>query len=190
MSLPKLLQTTKQKITLPMIDSAMGGAPPNAATLPFSQQTQQQDQWCWAAVTVSVSLFYNAGSGWSQCSLVNAEFGRSDCCMNGGLSFCNQPHVLDKPLSRTGNLNVMRQTAAPFPDVASEIDNKHPLGCRIGWTAGGGHFVVVHGYSDGANGSWVNVADPFYGPSTYVYSVFCTSYRNSGQCTHSYFTQL
>ncbi len=189
MSLPKLLQTTKQKIALPMMDAAMGGAPQNAATLPFSLQTQQQNQWCWAAVTVSVSLFYNAGSGWSQCSLVNAEFGRSDCCINGGFSFCNQPHVLDKPLSRTGNLNAMTPSVTSFAGVMSEIGNKHPLGCRIGWTAGGGHFVVVHGFSDGANGSWVTVEDPFFGPSTYVYNVFCTSYRNSGRWTHSYVTK-
>lgn len=188
MSLPKLLQTTKQKIKLPAT-AAMGGAPPSAATLPFSQQTQQQDQWCWAAVTVSVSLFYNATSGWSQCSLVNAEFSRGDCCWNGSSSTCNKPWTLDNPLSRTGNLNAMHLSSAPFPDVVSEIGSKHPLGCRIGWTNGGGHFVVVHGYSDGANGSWVTVEDPFFGPSTYVYSVFCMSYRNSGKWTHSYFTQ-
>lgn len=189
MSLPKLLQTTKLEIKLPMIDSAMGGAPQSAATLPYSQQTQQQDQWCWAAVTVSVSLFYNASSGWSQCSLVNAELSRSDCCMNGGLSVCNQPRVLDAPLSRTGNLNQMTVSSTLFPDVVSEIGSKHPLSCRIGWPDGAGHFVVVHGYSNGANGSWVTVEDPFFGPSTYVYSVFCTSYRNSGTWTHSYFTQ-
>ena len=189
MSLPILLQTTKQKITLPMMEAAMGGGPQSAATLPFSQQTQQQDLWCWAAVTVSVSLFYNAGSGWSQCSLVNAEVGRSDCCFNGGLSVCNKTSTLDAPLSRTGNLNVMHNSLVPFPDVVSEIGSNHPLGCRIGWPDGNGHFVVVHGYSDGANGSWVSVADPFYGSSTYVYDAFCTSYRNSGKWTHSYFTQ-
>jgi hypothetical protein len=187
--LPKLLQTTKQKITLRMMETAMGGGPQSAATLPFSEQTQQQDLWCWAAVTVSVSLFYNAGSGWSQCSLVNAELGRSDCCFNGGLSVCNKTSTLNAPLSRTGNLNVMHNSLVPFPDVVSEIGGNHPLGCRIGWPDGNGHFVVVHGYSDGANGSWVSVADPFYGTSTYVYDVFCTSYRNSGKWTHSYFTQ-
>jgi papain like cysteine protease AvrRpt2 len=188
MSLPKLLQETKQKIKFPAI-AAMGGAPQSSATLPFSQQRQQQDQWCWAAVTVSVSLFYDAGTGWTQCSLVNAELSRVDCCSNGSSSACNKPSTLDAPLSRTGNLRGMNQTLAPFPDVVSEIGSKHPLGCRIGWALGGGHFVVVRGYSIGANGSWVNVADPFYGPSTYVYSVFCTSYRNSGKWTHSYFTQ-
>ena len=36
-------------------------------------EQQQQTQWCWAAVSNSVSHFYDAGSAWSQCTIVNAE---------------------------------------------------------------------------------------------------------------------
>jgi hypothetical protein len=190
MSLPDLLKTTKQKLDPMGALSAVGGAAPaSSATLSFSEQTQEQDQWCWAAVTVSVSHFYDPASGWIQCSLVNAEFGRGDCCWNGNASPCNQPWSLDSPLSRTANLNRMEGNATLFQDLIIEIDRGRLLGCRIGWTSGGGHFVVIQGYSDGANGSWVSVADPFYGPSTYTYDSFCTSYRNSGQWTHSYYTQ-
>src|SRR5258706_6241077 len=119
MSLPKLLQTTRQKITLPAAAAAMGGGPETSATLSFSQQTQQQNLWCWAAVTVSVSLFYNAGSGWSQCSLVNAELGRSDCCFNGGLFVCYRTSTLDAPLSRAGNLYVVGRSFVAVPACLS-----------------------------------------------------------------------
>lgn|SRR2546425_3447556 len=190
MSLPEFLKKTKQKLDPMGLLSAVGGAPQALSrTLLFSEETQQQDQWCWAAVTVSISHFYDAASDWTQCTLVNAELSRSDCCWNGSTLSCNRPWTLERPLSRTNNLNWMDGSAAAFPDVVTEIDNHRPLGCRVGWSAGGGHFVVVHGYSDGANGSWVSVADPFYGPSTYTYDVFCTSYRNSGQWTHSCYTQ-
>ena len=189
MSLPKLLRTTKRKLNPTAMLAAAGGGPPISATLPFSQQAQEQDQWCWAAVTVSVSHYYDHGSAWTQCSLVDAELSRGDCCWNGSISVCNRPWVLDSPLNRTGNLDRMENMVSPFPDVVIEINSNRPLSCRIGWFSGGGHFVVIHGYSDGANGSWVTVGDPFYGPSTYVYDVFCANYRSSGVWTHSYYTQ-
>ncbi len=189
MSLPRLLKRTRRKLNPTAMLEEMGGGPAISATLPFHQQTQEQELWCWAAVTVSVSHFYDSSSVWTQCSLVNAEFGREDCCWNGGASDCDRTWVLDSPLSRTSNLDRAENMVASFQDTVIEIDSNRPLGCRIGWFSQGGHFVVLHGYSDGANGSWVTVADPFYGPSTYVYDVFCTSYRSSGLWTHSYYTQ-
>lgn len=190
MSLPELLKKTTQKLDPTGLLSAVGGAPQTSSgDLTFSEETQEQDQWCWAAVTVSISHFYDAASVWTQCTLVNAELNRGDCCWNGSVSPCNRPWTLNDPLSRTNNLNWMDGAAVAFPDIIIEINNRRPLCCRIAWASGGGHFVVMQGYSDGANGPWVSVADPFYGPSTYDYDAFCTSYRNSGQWTHSYYTQ-
>ena len=34
--------------------------------LAFTMQTQLQTQWCWAANSVSVSLFYDSASGWTR----------------------------------------------------------------------------------------------------------------------------
>ncbi len=189
MSLPKLLERTKQKLKPIRAFSVATRSPTVAATFPFNQQTQVQDQWCWSAVTVSVSRHYDASSSWTQCSLVNAELNQSNCCSDGANSNCNKPWVLDSPLSRTNNLDRMEGSAASFSDVTAEVDQGRPLAVRIGWFLGGGHFVVLHGYSDGDQGSWVTVADPFYGPSTYVYDVFRSTYRNTGSWTHSYFTQ-
>ena len=44
--------------------------------IPFVMQHQQQTQWCWAAVSVSVSHYYSPWSGWTQCAMVNAELVR------------------------------------------------------------------------------------------------------------------
>src|SRR5438552_18028330 len=35
----------------------------------FTMQTQEQTQWCWAAVSVSVNLYYHATSGQTQCAV-------------------------------------------------------------------------------------------------------------------------
>jgi len=184
MALPEFLMKTSEALGAAPIGGGLAGS----ETLEFTEQHQEQDQWCWAAVSVSVSHFYDAASTWTQCDLVNAELNRSDCCWNGSTSQCDRPWNLNSPLSRTQNLNTMDNSAALFADLISEIDNRRPIGCRIGWFAGGGHFVVIHGYST-SGGQWVTVGDPFYGPSTYSYDGFCSAYRNSGEWTHTYNTQ-
>jgi hypothetical protein len=189
MSLPELFEKTRQNLDLTEEALAVA-APGSGTTLTFSMEDQEQEQWCWAAVAVSVSLFYDSSSGWIQCDLVNAEFNRSDCCSNGGPTVCNKPWGLDRALTRTNNLNRMAAGAATFQDVNTEIENGSPLGCRIGWPGGAGHFVVLHGYSASIGGSVISVevADPIYGPSTYAFDNFRTSYRNTGTWTHSYYT--
>ena len=41
--------------------------------LDFSMHHQQQTNWCWAAVSTSVALFFNPSSGWTQCAVANGE---------------------------------------------------------------------------------------------------------------------
>src|SRR5262245_35787098 len=65
---------------------------------------QQQTNWCWAAVSNSVSRYYDPSSTWSQCTIANAELGHSSCCTNGGSAACNQPWFLDRALTRVGCL--------------------------------------------------------------------------------------
>jgi hypothetical protein len=75
----------------------------------------------------------------------------------------------------------------------TQIENGNPLGCRIGWNGGGGHFVILHGYTNKTGASstenWVDVADPWYGPSSVLYDDFRTKYQKTGQWTHSYTTR-
>jgi hypothetical protein len=54
--------------------------------LDFTMQHQQQTNWCWAAVSTSVALFYDPVSTWTQCAVASAKESfslRSD----GGASF-------------------------------------------------------------------------------------------------------
>jgi len=193
MQLPELIESTRKQIDPSGTLSAIGGAPPSGTSLTFLMQQQEQTEWCWAATAVSVSIFYDTHSSWTQCKVVNAELSLSACCNNGSSTQCNQPWYLDRALQRTSNLNSMSSGAATYKTLNTEVENSHPLGCRIGWNLGGGHFVALHGYSNKISGptteNWVDVADPFYGSSSMLYDNFRTKYQNAGTWTHSYSTK-
>lgn len=157
----------------------------------FTMQHQEQTQWCWSATATSVAHYYNGASTWTQCSLVNAELGRSDCCSAPSSDDCNQPWTLNTVLTRVGHLASFAGGSTSFANVRTEIDNGRPLGVRIGWSGGGGHFNVLACYT------WhrlralqsVQVEDPWYGPSVWDYDTFRTAYQGSGSWTHSYKTK-
>jgi hypothetical protein len=164
-------------------------AAPSWKRLNFAMQHQQQDQWCWAATSVSVAAFYEPNTRWTQCAIVNAEKGLSTCCEDGTSAACNQPNVLDGPLSRVALLDHMQAGSVAYGVLGGEIDAGHPVAWRIGWSGGGGHFAVIEGYqSSGAE--WIAVDDPWYGPSDLAVSTLSNgTYQGSGSWTHTYFTR-
>jgi hypothetical protein len=157
----------------------------------FTMQHQEQTQWCWSATATSVAHYYNSASPWTQCSLVNAELGRSDCCTDPSSANCNQPWTLSTVLTRVGHLASFTSASTSFADLRAELDNGRPLCVRIGWSGGGGHFNVVGCYT------WnilfglesVQIEDPWYGTSVWDYDTFRTAYQGTGSWTHSYKTQ-
>jgi hypothetical protein len=159
---------------------------------------QQQTQWCWAAVSNSVSHFYDAGSTWTQCSIVNAELGQSTCCTNGSSSACNKSWYLDKALTRVGCLLTWASGTLSFATVKSLINGGRPPCARQGWSGGGGHFMAVACYFEGILGllarsgstaKRLRISDPWYGDSVVDYDVFVSGYQGTGSWTHSYRTQ-
>lgn len=154
------------------------------ARLNFIMQSQQQTNWCWAATSVSVSRFFNPNSTWTQCTVVNSELGRSDCCAQGSSSNCNKPWFLDSALSRTNNLQSTSSGSANMTEIAGEINSNRPICVRIGWAGGGGHFLAIDGYNTAI--SMISVDDPWFGASDVVLSVFQTAYQGSGSWTTTY----
>jgi hypothetical protein len=159
---------------------------------------QQQTQWCWAAVSNSVSHFYDAGSTWTQCAIVNAELGQTACCTNGSSSACNQPWYLDRALTRVGCLLSWASGTLTFATVKSLINSTRPPCARQGWSGGGGHFMAIVCYFEGLLGllggagstaKRLRISDPWYGDSVVDYDVFVSGYQGTGSWTHSYRTQ-
>jgi len=154
--------------------------------LGFTMQHQQQTQWCWAAVSVSVNLYYHPASGQIQCAVANSALGQTTCCNDGSTAQCNQPWFLDQALQIVGNLNVVTSGKAVLSKVKTEINQCHPLCLRIGWNGGGGHFVAIYGYSR----KLINVGDPWYGNSVVPYAAFPNTYQGGGSWTDSYTTTM
>lgn len=168
----------------------MGGAPVAARSLTgFSMQTQSETEWCWAAVSTSVAVFFGSTS-WTQCKVAAAELNPLDCCGADASTGCNIPWYLDAPLSCVAHFHRMDASNAPFPNVQTEINGDRPLCCRIAWAGGGAHFVALGGWSTAADGSeYVDIYDPYYGFTQETYTDFDSSYRAAGDAwTHSYFT--
>lgn len=158
--------------------------------LAFTMQHQLQTEWCWAAVSTSVSHYFDSSSTWTQCGVVNAELRQTTCCANGGSNACNQPWYLQNALTRTGNL-ASTSGAAAFSSIDSEIDSGRPVCARIGWSGGGGHFVAIVGYDEAllATMNYVAIADPWYGSSDVAWETFRTSYQGSGTWTDTFYTK-
>ena len=151
-------------------------------------QAQQQLNWCWAAVAVSVAQFYVAASPWSQqCDVASQELGKT-CCPAGSNTACDIPWYLDLALQRVKHLNTWAGGSVPMGTIQGEISGSHPTGARIAWSTGGGHFVVVSGYSSSPAGDFVTIEDPIWAQSTLALSVFQSSYQGSGRWSHTYFT--
>jgi len=180
MELPSII--TESRIKLPNVRLRLSN------NLNLNMQHQLQTNWCWAAVATSVSLFYNPGSGWVQCTLVNSELEQFACCRNGSSSTCNKPWYLNRALMRTGSLESFKSGTINYTTLKQKIDNRLVIGVRIGWSGGGGHVVILDGYNTNG-GDFLSVRDPWYGSSTYTYSSFRSRYQGGGSWTHTYYTK-
>jgi hypothetical protein len=161
--------------------------------MPFPMQEQTEDQWCWAAVAVSVNNYFFPGSKLTQCQMASAVF-KKNCCAKKHL--CDWPAKLQRALEELRNQTATgsRQLTFPAPckmlsfdEIETEIKNCLPVCVRIGWADGGGHFVVIYGCERSASGEEsVDVADPLFGDSNLDYREFSYAYLGSGQWTNTF----
>jgi len=192
MPLPNFLKPhAKVSVTKSAVATRLVGAGPPSRKLGLSVTPQQQANWCWAAVSASVAGFYSAAPAWTQCTVANAALPRTDCC-GGGASDpqkCNKPWYLDIALNVTGTLDRVEARTFTFAEVQTEIARAAPLGTRVGWSGGGGHFQTIVGWLVAGDGTqYVDVSDPIYLDMTIAYSQFVSAYQSSGTWTHSYVT--
>jgi hypothetical protein len=102
---------------------------------------------------------------------------------------------LNSALRLAGCFAALEEGDVPFERAKAEIEDEQPLGVRVQWTRGkargGGHFVVITGWSLGADGAgFLLVQDP-WGPATELLRTDELAGRygtDLGEWTHSYFT--
>lgn len=162
----------------------LGGAPP--VLLFFNMQPQVQNQWCWAATSASVSIFYNLSSTWTQCLVASGALGVSTCCKIP--SPCNKPWYLDRALTVTNNF-INQYGILTFQQVESELLSGRIVGARVGWFGGGGHFMIIYGCKSINGVNYYNIDDPIYGKSIITETAFQSVYQGAGSWTHSFTTK-
>jgi Papain-like cysteine protease AvrRpt2 len=162
----------------------------------FSIQTQQQKEWCWAAVAVSIDKYFNPASTWTQCQVASNVTG-SRCCgpaPAAGVDPCDQAEKLQDALTVVSRLRSTYGRALQFPAVKREIDSGRPVAARIQWTTGDpgegqGHFVVVDGYRILPGAVHLHVSDPL-NPSCWVdFDEFTNNYQGDGEWNASFLVE-
>jgi hypothetical protein len=149
--------------------------------LPVVVERQKRTEWCWAAVSVSVNRFFRPAATHTQCELA-ASVLRRECCDPKEGRECNHPHTLHTVLA---SLHLLAggpvRKPSTFEDIRKAIDAGHPICVLIRWLndagefSGRAHFVVIHGYRVTPGGmQFVEIADPFYGPSSMAYGEFAS----------------
>lgn len=195
---PDMLQVGNNFVSVSLAATATTGILIGSASLMgVDLQMQQQDNWCWAAVGTSATLFFTPNSSLTQCSLANQVLNQAPgfCCnvSNAAGPQCNQCADLSQALTTTGTLASFAEATLPLQSIRAQINNAVPIAARIGWDTGGGHFVMVTGVGpddpQGDNFTLVEVEDPsqsYYGSHFVTYATLVKGYRGLGTWTHYY----
>jgi hypothetical protein len=159
--------------------------------LGLQEQPQQQSEWCWAATTVSITLYYDPTSTWTQCSLANHVFGQTTCCQNGGSAMCNRGSDCGADLSTTNHLSSELAAPIPLTTIMQEIDALRPIAIAITWNGGGQHFVTIDGYdASDPTAPTIDVQDPAYGRSANQdFNTFPATYQGGATWNWTYLTK-
>ncbi len=155
--------------------------------LAFNMELQTENNWCWAATATSVSHFYWPISTWTQCLVASNGLSLS-CCDDPVPGACDVPWYLAKALEITKNF-VSVTGPVSFQTIRDEIDAGRPVGARVGWSGGGGHFMVIYGYSLVGNVEYFDIDDPIYGKSHLTVADFSNNYQGTGTWTDTDFTK-
>ena len=184
MALAPVISHNLQSIGGPFPSAALGGGPVHRVP-GFHVPLQEQTNWCWAAVAAGVAAHY--GAVWQQCNLAGLELGQQCCPAGINACLCNVPYYLDCALIRVSHFRAMMFGVASFnPEVMTEINANFPIGVRIGWSDGSGHFLAIAGYSTNGR-QFVDVEDPWWSASTVTYAWLQSGYQG-GVWTHTYWT--
>ncbi len=168
----------------------------------FNMQCQDETDWCWAAVAVSINAYLDPPADplgaptWTQPSLATQVLAQElqwnpavDCSADPTLA-CDRPAGLNDALSITGNLmpgGYRSNCFLDFASIQSWVDKQLPVGARILWPGGGAHFVALSGYQVFASGEQkVVVEDPLFGPSVQDYSSLRGQYVDYGSWNDTY----
>lgn len=184
MPLPQLLQQTA--FSVPAVAAVSTGAPPLGIDVPH----QEQDNWCWCAVTVGVSRFFDPTFSLRQCETAARILSIGDACIRPGDDDVNRLFELDRALGTFGHFDHVVQQPLTFDQVESEIQSKRPVGVQILFQDSGlMHFTVIRGCRKVDGDRFLLIDDPRHDESECGYEEFRDVYRGDGVWKRSYITR-
>ncbi|PSK27015.1 hypothetical protein C6575_34170 [Nocardia seriolae] len=148
-----------------------GSEIPGARTLPFGQQVQQRDEWCWAATGAFL------GNPISQNGFCLAAHNMLPVgeCPNNPADLAMVAHGY----AQTGFDAQISRAFTQLSSVQQQIDANQPIETNIQWTDGnGGHNHVIFGYDTEAQ--TITYGDPWPTSERYVTRSF-SSYQHNAE---------
>ena len=140
---------------------------------------QNTQVWCWAA-TIAMMVEYVTGTAIEDCevlSVYDRSLGGHGACCYGDFRCVRTGHE-NEMAHILSNLFGVNGRFIPYPpsfqDVRRSIDNNHPLIATLRQPMGGGHVVVVSGYS---NPNSVIVLDPMNGRHIVDYQMLISNFQ-------------
>lgn len=146
--------------------AATGSAFAQSYMLNVPQRVQEHSQWCWAGASQMVLNF--KGKNPSQCAEANYALGINYACGNSTFNWnsrANQPNSTNAVSYIIKGWGVNSSVTGVLSQSSStaNINASRPYVILWQWTGGGGHFVVVKGYS----GNYLAINDPWPGNGSY-----------------------
>lgn len=151
---------------------------------------QEQTLWCWCAVTVGVSRFFDSTFALTQCETAAQVLSAPDACLRPSDDDVNRMFELQKALKVFGRVERVVDAPLSFEEVEREIQAQRPVGAQILFhDAGRMHFTIIRGCRTVAGERILVVDDPLFDESESSYERFKTFYRGDGEWQRSYITR-
>jgi hypothetical protein len=159
------------------------------------QTIQEQDQWCWAGSSSCVLKYY--GKNINQCTIAEYtrtvctwhSFGSVNCCADP-LQGCNYWNYnwgyagsIQDILQHWGVQNSGVGSAFSTAQIQTELNSQRPFIFRWGWTTGGGHFLVGHGFISATNQMYY--MDPWFNEGLHIASYSWILSNSDHSWTHT-----
>jgi hypothetical protein len=169
--------------------AALAAPSPSQGHIGVTMQPQEGDNWCWAAVAVSVRNFLDPADPLRQCDLANTQLNRTDCCQDPKPGDCDVPSALDLALTNAQVPSTNQSGTLLFSEVATEIGGNRPVMCAIRWASGFVyHFIQIDGFVQSGRGNELIVNDPQMPQSRIPFNTLFSTYRGTGSWVWTYKT--
>jgi len=184
MALPKAFQDALMPLGLDADAFDPAATAEEEKHIGLTVEPQKGDQWCWAAVAVSLrALLRTDLPPLEQCRIAEMVLpGGLSCCDGSDQAppVCDKAALLDDGLTAAGVAAARTDSPISFHDVCEQIRHERPVACRIDFPPPHlPHFVVIEGFIEGDDRQY-SVTDPKRGKGMMDSVTFESDYAHEG----------